>query len=58
MQLATLWERRILELPVVVVCALVLAQVTTNQRHSAGPYVDVKQDFPITPDRHPYCFLR
>ena len=32
MQLATLCEPRILELPVVVVCALVLAQVTTNHR--------------------------
>jgi hypothetical protein len=58
MQLATLWEPRTLELPVVVVCALVLAQVTTNHRHSAGTYANVKQDFPITLDRHPYCSLR
>jgi len=58
LQLATLWEARTLEPPVVVVCALVLAQATTNHRPSATPYADAKQDFPITSDRYPYSFLR
>lgn len=58
MQLATLWEPRTLELPVVGVCAVVLAQVMTKHRHSARPNADVKHNFLITLDRHPCCSLR
>ena len=37
---------------------MMLAKATTNHRPSAAPYADGKQDFPITSDRYPYCFLR
>jgi hypothetical protein len=53
LQLVTLWEARTLEPPVAVVCALVLAQTTTNHRPNAAPHADAKQDFLIISDRYP-----